>query len=217
MSPNNDSPDREQHVADLLRAAAQAERAPHALHARIAEMREHSGAHARARRRRRPSLIFARVAMPATAAVAAVLVLALGGGAGAPSIAQAAALGTLRPAAPAPGPDPSAPSKLLTAKVGTLHFPNWSSAGGWRSIGQRHDHVGNRTATTVYYATGSTRIAYSIVSSPALTGPKSSGDPYSTIWRRGRITVVWREGGHTCLLSGTGISAARLWRLASTK
>lgn len=153
--------------------------------------------------------------MPAAAAGAAALVLALGGSVGAPSIAQAAALATRAPSASAPPADPSDSTKLLAARVGSLHFPNWRAAGGWRATGQRFDHLGNRTVRTVYYAAGSSRVGYSIVSSPALPGLDTHGEPYATMWRHGRSTVIWEEAGHTCLLSGTGISPARLWQLAS--
>jgi hypothetical protein len=223
MASENDIPEREQRVANLLRVAAQCERAPDSLHARIAAMKDES---ARAPRRRllpRPAFNFVRIAMPTAAAGAAALVLALGGGAGAPSIAQAAALATRAPSASAPAADPSDPAKLLTAKVGTLHFPNWQAAGGWRAVGQRQDHLGNRTVTTVYYAIGSSRVAYSIVSSPTLSLKhelimQSRPPQYeysATLTQHGRTTVVWVESGHTCLLTGPrGMSAARLRQLA---
>lgn len=214
MPTDNDTPDREGQVVELLRAAAAGERAPDALHARVAALRRQAPAGAQRRLPPRPTLVLTRVAMPVAAAVAAVIVLALGGGAGAPSIAQAAALGVRPPSMAAPTPDPSAPAKLLSAKVGNLQFPNWQADGGWHSVGQRHDHVGNRAVTTVYYSAGTTEIAYSIVSQPTLPGLKHA-NPYETIWRQGRVTVVWEEDGHTCLLSGTGISPARLWQLAS--
>ncbi len=224
MAPDNDTPDRERQVVALLRAA-QSERAPESLHAQIRAMQERATATPRRRLQGWPAFNFIRLALPTTAAAAAALVLALGGSAGAPSIAQAAALATRAPTAPAPAADPSDPSKLLTAKMGTLHFPNWQSAGGWHAVGERHDKVGNRTATTVYYATGSSRVVYSIVSSPTLhMKPDTVVLPSSplqtqygaTMWHHGRATVVWEEAGHTCLLTGSrGMSAAKLWQLAS--
>jgi hypothetical protein len=149
------------------------------------------------------------------AALAAALVLTLGGGTGAPSIAQAAALAARPPTGPAPLVDRSDPTQRLAAKVGSLHFPNWSTLAGWRAVGQRSDRVGNRTAITVYYAAGARRVAYSIVSLPTLSGLHTHGEPYATIRQHGRTTVVWEEDGHTCLLTGTGISPARLWELAT--
>ena len=154
--------------------------------------------------------------MPALAAAAAAIVLALGGGAGAPSIAQAAALGTRAPTSPAPKPDPGDPSQLLSAQVGSLHFPNWQ-VGGWRSVGARRDHVGDREATTVYYSSGTTEVAYSILSSPTLRDLQTHGEPYATVLQHGRTTVVWEEAGHTCLLSATGFSPMQLWQLATLR
>lgn len=223
MSEEHDNRNREQELLRLLHAAARRERAPESLRAKVAGIRERAGA----RRRRRPALrrpvLGLSFGMPVVAAAIAGLVLALGS-AGAPSLAQAAALSIRPPAAPAPAADPSDPSKLLTAKVGSLHFPNWGMAGGWRAVGQRFDHIGNRTARTVYYAAGSSWVVYSILSSPALsiktgTVVLPSGrlrDQYATtLTRNGRTTVVWDESGHTCLLTGPrGMSAARLWQLA---
>ena len=219
-TPRRGAPDREERVVELLHAAARTERAPGSLHAQVAAMRQQAATTRRGTAfrwpvLRRPVLNFAGVALPAVIAGVIALAVALGSGPGAPSIAQAASLGTRAPTAPAPGADPAAPTRLLTAKVGTLHFPNWQAVGGWRTIGQRQDKAGNRTVTTVYYATGKTRIAYSIVSSPVLSG--SHAEPYSSMWRNGRATIIWQQDGHTCLLSGSGISPVQLWQLASIR
>jgi hypothetical protein len=224
MASEHDNSEREQRVADLLRVAAVSERAPDSLQTRISAMREQAAAPARGLPLPRRAFNFVRFGMPAAAAGAAALVIALGGAAGAPTLAQAAALATRAPTASAPATDPSDPGKLLSAKVGTLHFPNWNSVGGWRAVGQRFDHIGNRTATTVYYQRGSARVAYSILSTPSL--PMKAGTvtlPWSnvpdefaqTLRHDGRSTVVWIESGHTCLLTGpTGMPAAQLWQLA---
>lgn len=214
MTTDHDTPDRERQVVELLRAAAASERAPARLHARIAALRDQARAGTRRGPLPRPSLVLTRFAMPAAAAAAAVIVLALGSGAGAPSIAQAAALGARAPSAPAPTPDPSAPQRLLSARVGDLSFPNWQSEGGWRSTGQRRDRLGDRRVTTVFYAHGKQRIAYSIVSAPALAGLNTHGEPYATLGQHGRTVIVWEERNHTCVLSATGIAPYELWRLA---
>jgi hypothetical protein len=216
MASENDIPEREQQVVNLLRAAAQNERAPESLQARVAALKEQSQQRPKRTLLPRPAFNFVRFGIPTAAAGIAALVLALGGGAGAPSLAQAAALATRAPTSPAPATDPKDPAKLLSAKVGTLHFPNWQASAGWSSVGQRVDHIGNRTATTVYYRAGSSQVAYSIVSSPTLAGLKTGGEPYATRWSHGHTTVIWEESGHTCLLTGTGISAVRLWALATS-
>ena len=216
MNADHELPEREQRVANLLRSAAQSERAPESLHARVASMRAQA-ARPRSRRPRwlRSPLGYVSIATPTLSAGVVALLLALGGGAGAPTLAQAAALGTRAPSAPAPALDPAAPQRLLSASVGTLHFPNWQATGGWRSVGVRHDQLGNRTVTTVYYAAGAHEVAYSIVSSPALSGSGAT-EPYTTMSRHGRTVVIWREQGHTCILSAAGLSAAQLWALAAT-
>jgi hypothetical protein len=213
MAPDPDKPNREEQVVSLLHEAAQRDRAPESLRREVAALRERAGRPRRVPGLSRPALGAISFGMPAVCAAVIGLVLALGG-AGAPSIAQAAAIGSRKPSAPAPALQPGAPS-YLSARVGRLRFPNWQDQGGWRSVGERRDTLGNRAVTTVYYAAHGGRIAYSIVSSPVLGGLKTSGEPYETMWRHGRVVVVWQEHDHTCLLSGTGISAARLWHLAS--
>jgi hypothetical protein len=217
MTTHDELPDREEQVARLLRAAAQSERAPESLHAQVAALRDRAPVRLRSRRPSwlRSPFAYVSVATPALGAGLVALLLALGGGAGAPSLAQAAAIGTRPPSAPAPAPDPTAPARLLTARVGRLHFPNWSATGGWRTVGARHDHLGNRAVTTVYYESGRHEIAYSIVSSPVLSGYDAT-EPYTTMRRHGRTVVIWREQGHTCVLSGVGISGKSLWRLVAS-
>lgn len=213
---DDELPDRETQVVRLLQAAAQTERAPAGLRAEIDSMH----AQAANRRRRAPALpgVALRYASFATTAVAAAvvaLVLALGGGGGL-SIAQAASLATRGPSAAGPAPYPGAPNKLLTARVGDLHFPNWEVPQGWRSTGQRTDRVGGRVVKTVYYSDGTRKLAYSIVSAPVLSGLDTHGEPYATMRQHGRTVVVWQERNHTCVLSATGLSASGLWRLASS-
>jgi len=219
MKPDNDTPEREAKVVQLLQAAARSERAPASLRAELGAIRERAGARSGLRLRQpllpRPVLRYTGLAAAALTAAIVALAVTLGGGAASPSIAQAASLALRGSAAPAPAPDPSAPASLLTARVGDLHFPNWQRVGGWRSVGERTDQLANRTVTTVYYASGKRRLAYSIVSTPTLAGYRSTGAPYATFGQHGRTVVVWEERGHTCVLSAAGISAASLWRLAS--
>ena len=229
MSDEEERLEREARVARMLHAAAQTERAPSSLRDEVVAMRAHAATRRRARRRRarlgltrpgltrpgltRPVLGFVSLGMPAVVAVVVALALTLGGGAGTPSIAQAMALAARGPAASAPGPARNAPAALLDARVGDLQFPNWKSAGGWRSVGQREDSLGNRTVRTVFYAADGRRIAYSIVSAPALAGLNTHGEPYAAMSRRGRTVIVWEERNHTCVLSGSGVGAQQLWAL----
>jgi hypothetical protein len=156
----------------------------------------------------------------ALAAVVLALVLVLPGGTpGAPSVSQAARLAVLGPAAPAPAPDPATPAKLST-NIQDIYFPNWTTRFGWRATGARTDHIGGRPAVTVYYNWHGKRIAYTIVGAPALAVPTAQvttlkGAEYRTLEMQGRLVVTWQRDGHTCVLSGNGVPASELQRLAS--
>jgi hypothetical protein len=101
-----------------------------------------------------------------------------------------------------------------------VYFPNWSST-GWRAVGQRTDTVGGRKLVTVYYAWNRARIAYTIVSLPALDQPAAPvsyvhGLALRTLTVNNRTVVTWRRADHTCILSsGQGVPAAALRALAA--
>ena len=208
---------RERRVVDALHHARATERAPASLRARIEAARP-SGA-ARARRR----LVYAGGAVAALAAVVLALVLALPSGTpGAPSVSDAAALAARGPAQAAPAPDPSMPGARLHQSVGDVYFPNWTSRFGWQAVGSRTDTLGGRTAVTVYYRWKDATIAYTIVHSPPLGEPAAKasnwdGTQLRTFELNGRQVVTWRRAGDTCVLSGTGIKAAELQKLAAWK
>ncbi len=213
MTPQDPPSERDERVARLLRSAADSERAPMSLRENIERMRAEAGQ--RRGRSLAPAFMlrYAAVMTAAVAGLAVVLALALGGGAS-PSIAQAAALAAHGPVAPAPAPDPLAPASLLKLSVGDLQFPNWEHQ-GWKASGKRIDHLGGRTVATVYYANRWHKIAYSIVSAPALKRLRTGGEPYATITQNGRTVVIWEKRNHTCILSAKGLSAPQLWRLAA--
>ena len=216
MTPDRDIPEREQHIVDLLTQARVSTRAPDALRAQVGALREN-----RARPRsstRWAGLASLRVGVAALASlvVAALVITLSGGSTAAPTLAQVAALSGRGPAGPAPGPLPSAQTTLLTASVGRLHFPNWRARGGWHSSGQRTDKIDGRAVRTVFYTHGSTRLAYSIVASPVVSGSPAANDSYTVVQRRSRVTVVWVDQGHTCALTGVGADAEALWSLAKT-
>jgi hypothetical protein len=73
---------------------------------------------------------------------------------------------------------------------------------------------------TVYYDWKGKRIAYTIVAAPALRTPAAqvthlNGTELRTLKVDGRLVVTWRRAGHTCVLSGAGVPAERLQRLAA--
>lgn len=197
-------------------------RAPQELHERIgALVAEHSSPAARTTRRR-PAL---RIALGGAVALAAVLLVALlvsgTGGAPALNVRQATAL-TLRAATMgAPAENPHADAQLA-ANVDGVAFPYWEDHFGWRSTGARVDHLGGRTAMTVFYANGSgQQIGYTIVGGtppPHLGGGVvvwRGGTPYRMISRNGSQFVLWLRHGRLCVVAGRGVHPATLLALAS--
>ncbi len=209
--------ERERRVVEVLRAARADERAPLALRERIEAARP--GRAARTRRRGAYTL----VSGAALAAVIVALGLALPSGTpGSPTVSQAAALAVRgpSPARGVPLPEPGNP-RQLDQQVGNLYFPNYAARVGYRPVGQRIDRVGGRTVVTVYYDGSRGQVAYSIVGAPPLRQPGGEGRHVGGFFLRaarmhGRTLVTWVEDGHTCILSGAGVSTQQLSALASS-
>jgi anti-sigma factor RsiW len=190
--------ERERRVVDLLRDVSSSERAPERLRERLEATRPRAQEAVRRRRIGRSMGLAG-----AAAAVAAALVLALPGAA--PSLVQASAVATLGPMQPPPTPDPQAPGTRLGGDVQEVYFPNWSVT-GWRATGQRTDTINGRRMVTVYYQWGRAKIAYTIVSTPALGQPNApvshvGGLALRTLTVNGRQIVTWERDNHTCILS----------------
>ena len=207
--------ERERRVVDALHQARARDRVPERLRARIEAFRPPRTVIARRR------LAYAGGLAGALAVIALVLVLALPGGTpGAPSVSEAAALAARGPVQGPPAPNPAHPRATLQQSVGEVYFPNWTKSFGWRSVGARSDRLGGQEAVTVYYQRKNERIAYTIVSAPALAEPAAQrtwrrGTALRTLTLSGRLVVTWRESGETCVLSGSGISADELQTLAA--
>ena len=102
-----------------------------------------------------------------------------------------------------------------------IYFPNWANTLGWRASGTRTDRIGGRSAITVYYRRGPSRVAYEIVSGP----PLKLGQPAGTVTRGGVVfrtlkssrgpIVTWVRDGHTCVLLGSGTAVPVMLSLAS--
>jgi hypothetical protein len=202
-------------IVRLLHEAAGRDRAPARLRAAI----EASRPSARTQTRRRIGYGGALAAGLAALALALVLVLPAGTPGG-PSLSQAASLGALAPSAPPPLPDSSAPQVKLGRNIQEVYFPNWESRFGWRAIGQRTDRIDGRQAVTVYYGWHQKEIAYTIVAAPPLSTPAAqttmvNGTLLHTLTLTGRLIVTWRRAGHTCVLSGIGVNAGVLQKLAA--
>lgn len=200
------------------------ERAPVALRARLELLRGPSGNRARARPRfSAPSIRLGRVvpaAAVAAAAVLAALVITLGGGVSSPTVAQASVLATRPAMAPAP-PHQSHTRTLAGLTAAGLAYPYWDDHFGFSAVGVRHDRIGGRPATTVFYRSGNQRVAYTIVTGSALPfgarthGTVRNGIAVRTLNARGMRVATWLRNGHSCVLVSKNVSFSRLVSLAS--
>ena len=190
-------------------------------------LRRHIEATSRTSRRRarwtprRPSLAFLPGAMAGALATALAAAVLLPSGPAAASLARAAAFSQRGAAGPPPTTDPDDPGVKLSEDVDDVYFPDWSSTLGWRPTGMRRDLAGFHRAVTVYYAYGASRLAYTILSAPALPQPAATvtvqnGIAVRALRLRGRLVVTWRRNGSTCILTGSNVTAAQLRRLALT-
>jgi hypothetical protein len=209
--------ERERDVVSQLRATNASVRAPESLRAAIERARPS------ARVRTRRAVLYGGALAGALAVLVLALVLVLPGGSpGAPSVSEAAALAARGASAPAPSPDPSNPAVKLAVKLESIYFPNWARSFGWRATGARQDTIGGHRAVTVYYEWRGKRLAYTIVSTPALAQPAASlatvnGIVLRTLTVNGRTVVTWRRTGHTCVLSAAGVNPEILRLLAAWK
>jgi hypothetical protein len=224
--PHDRAAEVEAHVAaspELQAALAEQRRA--VAFVRGVDVEAPAALRSRVEARRRPrTRRIALGAVFATAAVAAavVLLVTLPGGVGGPSLADAAALGARPPAQPAPGPSASEP-KLLDAEIEGVAFPSWDEKFGWRTVGARTDEIGGRDTKTVFYEKEGKRIAYTVVGGDALDAPDTTGSARRegtdvTVLQAGdRAIVTWERQGKTCILSGKGVPAGTLVKLAVWK
>ena len=167
-----------------------------------------------------PRLAAASAAVAALA-VALALSLAGGGAAPGPSLHQAAALTLLPATAPAPVQSQAHRAQVVAAVDGVA-FPYWEDHLGWNTTGARTDRVGGRNVTTVFYADADgEHVGYAIVA--GLPAPRVSGGrvtvrdcvPYRLLRENGTSVVTWLRAGHMCVVSGRGVNAVTLLRLAS--
>jgi hypothetical protein len=153
----------------------------------------------------------------AAAALAVAVVAILPSGAGGPSLSQAAVFTLKAPTAPPPRHDFDG---ALNLSVDSVPYPYWEDSLGWTAVGKRVDKVHGRTATTVFYAKGSERVGYTIVTGKALSVPSSSsmtvlhGVRIHSLGLGGNAVVTWERKDHSCILSGKGVSRAQLVKLA---
>ena len=205
---------QQRQAVSILRQAVAETEAPLALRERLERDRARL---AKPRRRRR---IFAVATAGSLAAVAVLAVMVgLSGGPGGPSVAEAAELGAKPPTATVSAASP----QLLDVEQSGVAFPNWEAKFGWRAVGKRVDDLDGRTATTVYYRKGANRIAYTIVSGRALGDPDNfaqftlNGVELKVFSTGNPKDVTWLRQGHSCVMTGKGVTTAKMLELASWK
>jgi hypothetical protein len=199
----------------MLHHAAVTDRAPASLRARIEAQRPKPAVRAR----RRVGYAGALVGALAAGALALALILP-GGTPGAPSVSDAAALASKGANQPAPVPSPGEPRGTIGDGIQDVYFPDWKGHFHAVAVGQRTDGLGGRPAITVYYRWKGKMVAYTIVGMPALSQPnanitRKNGVALRTVTIDGRTVVTWRRDGHTCVISGPGLAASDLQRLAA--
>jgi anti-sigma factor RsiW len=205
---------QQRQAVTLLRQAAAETEAPLALRERLERDRARLAA---PRRRRR---MFSLVGAGALAAVAVLAVMvAISGGPGAPTVAEAAELGAKPPTAPVQAAGPV----LLDVDQSGVAFPNWEAKFGWKAVGKRTDKLDGRETTTVFYRKGANKIAYTIVSGKALDNPDNfaqvtlNGVPLKVFSAGNPKDVTWLREGHSCVMTGEGVTTAKMLELASWK
>jgi hypothetical protein len=220
-------PHTESELVDLVRSIDV--QAPEALHDRVESL---IAEHARPRRRRlasaRPLAVAASSGWRLGGAIALAVVLAAalvvslsGSGTSALTVREASAL-TQRSATIAAPAESSHDRTHLAAAVDGVAFPYWEARFGWRSTGARADHLAGRAVMTVFYANArGQRIGYAILAgtpAPQLSGgvvALRDGTPYRLLSEGASQVVTWQRDGHLCVVSGRGVSAATMLRLAS--
>ena len=208
--------ERERHVVDALHQARATERAPARLRASIDASRPSRGTAARRR------FAYAGAVAGALAAIVLALVLALPSGTpGGPSVSDAAALAARGPTQAAPVPDPADPGPAhqaprrrllpelghavrLESRRGPHRHPRRPPRGhGLLQVEGRHDRLHDRRSPPL--------------GQPSAKAINWGGTELRTFEVNGRLVVTWRRAGDTCVLSGTGVTAAELQKLAAWK
>jgi hypothetical protein len=163
-----------------------------------------------------------RLVAAGAVAAALALVLALAQDGAGPTAERAAAISRL----PAIDRAPAASGPVLRAEVDGVRFPDWGPDFGWHATGMRRDDIGSRRATTVFYEHRGHRLAYTIVSGPALPRPADARvverdglemSLYRDPRHGGHDVAVFERDGRTCVVAGHVIHLSTLLELAAWK
>lgn len=189
--------------------------APAALRARVDQLRRRPAPAMRVRR-----LGFAGGLAAAAAAVAIALVAILPSGGGSLSLADASAFALRAPLAP---PPQHRSDGTLDLRIDGVPYPYWKDQLGWKAVGMRRDKLSGRTAITVFYEKGSSRVGYTIVSGKPVSVSGSptvvhrNGIRFRSLPLHGATVVTWERRDHSCILAGRGLTRSQLVQLASWK
>jgi hypothetical protein len=168
---------------------------------------------------RRPALRFA-TAGALLAALLLIVVLVPGGERS--TVTRAADLARLDQTDPAPASD----GPVLRASVDGVAFPAWGGEFGWHETGMRRDVIDGRRSATVFYEHEGHKIAYTILSGPALPPPgdarvvRRDGLEISLYFdpgHGGHDVAVFERGGRTCVIAGHVLHRSTLIELAAWK
>lgn len=151
--------------------------------------------------------------------IAVVGILAITGGNGTGEFDELADLGGRPATAAAPAEDPAQPV-LLDRAVDGVVFPRWEPEFAIAAVGAREDELDGETVGTVYYGDPDDPISYSILAGDPLDPPDdavlvTTDNGVDVRVLDGGGAVTWEREGHTCLLSGGGLSDDELVELAS--
>jgi hypothetical protein len=206
-------------ISDAEHLIARQRRVARALRLTFAPAAEPAITPAARRPRVRPTLRLATVAtLAAVATLCLVMLVALRGDGSA--VTQAADLA----GQPATRSAPASVGPVLQASVDGVEFPDWSAKFGWHETGARDDTLDGRATRTVFYEHMGHRIAYTIVSGPALPLPDDARvvrrnhmaiAVYHDPDQGGRDVAVFRRDGRTCVLAGHVMHQSTLINLAA--
>jgi hypothetical protein len=149
----------------------------------------------------------------AAAATLVAIVLVLTPGSNSPNVDQVLAVAGQGATSGAPATDPSDP-KMLDVSVGSVQFPTWKNDGGWWATGARSDSVAGRNVKTVFYKNGDGgTIKYSVVDGAPIDSLNTATAHYEMTGSGDTRRIVWRAGGHTCIIEASGVDPDQLEHL----
>ena len=127
---------------------------------------------------------------------------------------------------PATQEAPAESGPVLRAEVDGVKFPDWGPEFGWEETGMRRDELDGRRTATVFYEHTGHRLAYTIVSGPALPRPDGARVVrrdgleialYRDPRHGGHDIAVFERGGRTCVVAGHVRELDTLIKLAAWK